>query len=332
MKAQRVSTNWYSSAGNVVVFLFLLFTLACSEKPPQTTPFKSSTHPETILNYHDSILQQVLVDYQATKALLDTLKMLEQQSGPLPLINQVKINLAQICRKTSNYTIGLDYLYEVIQSKQLKSNPTKLGWVYNEMADIYYEMALHQGYTAYLFDSSSRYAVMSIALSREVNDLELESNSLNINGMVNFCQENYSQAQEDLERSLLLNRKSGKAVNLAVLSNLAHLYHKEGHTQEALELARECYTLASEQNKLTFLLMSLQRMIAIYQETGDTAMVRQLTGKITPLTADNIYLLKSLLVKEMLLNYDNTRAIHIISGLSKEISMKRATPTINEYI
>jgi len=119
----------------------------------------------------------------------------------------------------------------------------------------------------------------SLMVNRKKNLRREVADSLRTIALVKSLQKRTGDAMQYYSDAYELDRESNDAGNIVLdLESISELQYKEGHQLTSVQLLERVYIVSLNRGDLTRALRSLDRMIGIYKEIGDTRKVRFFTG------------------------------------------------------
>lgn len=119
----------------------------------------------------------------------------------------------------------------------------------------------------------------SLKVNREKNLRHEMANSLRTIALVKSLQKRSGEAMEYYSDAYEIDRVSDDAGNIALdLESIAELQYKEGHQLLSAQFLEKSYIVRLNSGDLSRALRSLDRMISIYKEIGNTQKVNLFTG------------------------------------------------------
>lgn len=293
---------------------------ACSTDRKDTKHFSQSgpdTTDEKPCAFSNIDLGQFGKHYEKTNYLLQLLKEQESGSG-YDEVNSIKIDLAESLRATGNYQEGISFLTEITNSETAQPAKHVLGRACGRMAAIYYELYTHNKDQDMLLDSTFHYAFKALEIARQTQNYTLETSTLNIIGGSYIHKEDYLEAENLLLEAEHIMHEQEMEPDLALIANLSLVKHRLGSYDEALLSAQECFLLAAESEIFPFVLIGLQLMTNAYEALGEDGMNNELRSRFEELASLKDPILESLMVRQLVNNYEQEMAEDRISFLRKE--------------
>ncbi len=119
----------------------------------------------------------------------------------------------------------------------------------------------------------------SLKINREKNLRPAVATSLRTIALIKSLQKRSGEAMEYYSDAYDIDRESGDSRDTALdLGNIAELHYKEGHPALAAQLLEKSYIVSLNSGDLPRAVRSLDRMIDIYKDIGDTQKVHLFTG------------------------------------------------------
>ncbi len=300
-----------------LVLLPLAFVIfGCSEVPPQAeTPTSDnefarslqSIDPHTAASFAKFLEQQQLFDSLAAA----------KKEGNIHKTVEYLSKIANNFRQSGNYIEGIRFYRNAI-SKLNGHDPERPAEVYHGLAAIYYELYLHFRDQQHFLDSASFIASQAYVYAKESRAETHLSDVLNLLGAINIQNGKYAEAIQELNKSYSLKQNLEDDHSLAVLTNLAFAHSQLQNYDSALSYIREAYKRASQAGDLVFSANSLEMLSNIYLAMGDTASANLMQHDRQQLVEQDDHLIRMLIMKQLLLNYERRQDDELILGLTRD--------------
>ncbi len=263
---------------------------------------------------HLNETETVILNYQQTKLLLDSLQYFENTNKPNDLC-RVKISLAENLRQGGNYEAGISYLESVIQN--CSEHHQMNGKAYNRLAAIYLEHSYHKQALNYL-DSAIVSAKQSVEIAQKLPDTELFVNSLIIWASALNYKGNYAEAKDLLLEAMQFNEKHGTIADLSLLYNLAKNYLSQSKHDLALTTTNRYLAEAEKTGNPRSVFLGLRILADIYEATGEHALRANVINRIESTTTEKDWMIENLLLNQLLSGLEITQSQEKIANLSQE--------------
>ena len=199
------------------------------------------------------------------KAIAMALKTLNYYKGTQNPEKTIKLLtlVGDILRGNNLYNQSYQYLNEAKTIALKLNNRTILSSVYNRLAAIYFEDVQIP------YDTTEKYARLSLAIAEKDGDEALSYNNYNILGVLETKRGNLKKSLEYLRRAYsLVERSSPEDVPL-VLTNIARDYYLLSDLGESEKLSLKALKMAQEMNIPQYIRLSCQNLNDIYLKRGD---------------------------------------------------------------
>ncbi|MCF8231533.1 MAG: hypothetical protein K9J27_05030 [Bacteroidales bacterium] len=302
-----------------IKLLFILFVLTSCELDHDEAmrDNESENGSQASEKFSDPQRHEILKKYSTIGLMLDSLAMYESQKNH-PAIAKIKIQLADRLRSSGNYYDAIRFLEDARTKLRTKSNEKLNSQLFNVLAAVYYELYIHNRiYKTYL-DSADTYARKAVIAANKVKDVKLKTTAFIIIGGVHIHQNDYEKAVLILERAQKLHKKTSEFPELSILANLSYAHLKLGDLDTALVYSQRCLEEATKSGDIVFSVISQKNLVKIYNAFGNKAKMNELRKNIDKLASQKDVIVKSLINKQLLINYEKQKAESKILGLYKD--------------
>ncbi len=162
------------------------------------------------------------------------------------------------------------------------------------------------------------YAHKSGLIANTLNDDKLKSGAFNLIGASSIHAGDYLKAKAILDRALRIDKKANDAPEVSILTNLAYVHLKLGNLDSALYYSEKSLHWANKKGDVVFSATNYRILSMIYTEKGSEAMAAEMRANQEQLSAKKDVVVKSLITKQLLLNYEKQKADAQILGLVQD--------------
>ena len=303
---------------NVLSLSVLLLLFSCETKISGEID-DVNTASDTIMVEQQSNpeIYKVIMEYKDVGKMMDSLEMIEKQ-GNQEAIARLKVDLAEEFRASGNYLDAIDFLEESRKTIEKHPSSSLAGEYYSVLAAVYYELFLHNKSNKHYLDSVDYYANKSGAIANTLSDDKLKAGSFNLMGVVRIHTGDYLKAKVILDRARRFDKKTINAPEVSILTNLAYAHLKLGYLDSALHYSEESLDWANKRGDVVFSATNYRILSMIYTEKGDEEMAAEMRENHAQLSAKKDVVVKSLITKQLLMNYEKQKADSKILGLYQD--------------
>lgn len=262
-------------------------------------------------------IYKAIKKYRDVGKMMDSLEVAEQQ-GDQEETARFKIDLAEEFRASGNYLDAIDFLEESRKTIEKYPSSSLAGQYYSVLAAVYYELFLHNKSNKHYLDSVDYYAHKSGLIANTLNDDKLKASSFNLIGAARIHAGDYLKAKLILDRAMRLDKKANDAPEMSILTNLAYTHLKLGYLDSALYYSEESLYWANKKGDVVFSATNYRILSMIYTEKGNEEMAAEMRANHAQLSAKKDVVVKSLITKQLLMNYEKQKADSKILGLYRD--------------
>ncbi len=285
--------------------------------PEEKTVQDASADTIIVEPHSNPQVYDIIQQYQYVEKTMDSLRVFEKQ-GKKGEVARLKIDLAEELRASGNYMEAIGFLEE--SRKVIEQNPEShlAGKFFRVLAAVYFELYYHSEDNKHYLDSADYYGHKSAGVADALGDDKLKSQAFNIIGAVQNYKGDYQKAKAILERALQLDKKENKTPELSILTNLSSAYLELGNLDSALFYAEMGLEWANKKDDAIFSAINYRILTTIFEEKGDEAKAAQMTEHYDMLAAKKDVMVRSLMTKQLLMNYEKQQADSRILGLIQD--------------
>lgn len=318
----RHKTNKYFILVSAVVMLLCLSNCNRQDSANKHTTTPSITEKPNI--ERDSTVSSIIEKYEQSKWMFDSLTLYQKNNDRLNTI-RIEILLADNFRASGNYNDALNYykkahndLYQFygastsFEIEELRAN------IYNGKSSVYFELYYHHPQQSYFLDSSISIANKALDIGKFINNPRTLWSTMNLLGACQIQLENYMDAKIMLEEADSLHALVSDQPSLAVLANLSYVHMMLGNYEIATNYCNNCYQAALENKNHSFIGTCLKNKAELCRIQGDTTTALECEQKLDVLRLQKDNLVKSLVTKQLLYEYEQEQSNSKVLGLYKE--------------
>lgn len=166
-------------------------------------------------------------------------------------------NLSLISKDRGNFSLSLEYLFQILQDSSLKVEPPLKAMVLNNIGIVYKELGS--------YSEALKYHNQSLAIKQETNDLSGIANSYMNIGQIYENMREYSNALRYYTQSLSIKQKLGEKRSIAYnLHNIGHVYMHQHKLDSALRFLKESLSIKDAINDKRGIAFSANDLSNIY--------------------------------------------------------------------
>ncbi len=298
------------------IYILLLFSIiSCTEHDIREDSKNEQLESVSQLHLIKPEYREFLKEHKYIHTLLDSFEYYSKHNKPNATA-LTRIKIADYLRSTGNYEDGIQFLQSVLRQNLSLDKGIKANTFYG-LSAIYYELSFHRNKDTQYLDSARYYALKAIDINKN-EDYALTSNLLNIIGGIYLQHNNSTEAIIYLDSALKIRTERHLDADPALLNNLAFAYNLSGNHELALNYAQQCHLFALKSGDEVFASIALQTMADIYLAKGDSLMAVEIKKEVTTLKSSKNSILKTLIAKELILNYHHNKDSEIISDLNED--------------
>ncbi len=300
-----------------IFFYILLASIiaSCTHTGIKENYRKGKAESNSRMHLIDPQYRDFLEEHKYIHNLLDSFEYCSRQNNTASEA-RARIKIADYLRSTGNYTEGINFLQSFLKQPMQLDDQTK-AYAFFTLSAIYYELYFHKNKDLQFLDSAKHYAHESLAISTK-KDAALISNLLNITGGIYLQKHIIDKAISRLDSALKIRKSAKLPSDPALLNNLAFAYNQKGNYKAALKYAQECHKLSREKDDEVFTAISLETMANIYGNMGDSIQVHRMKSELDKIKYSKTAILKNLIAKELILNYQHNKDSEKISDLNED--------------
>jgi DNA-binding CsgD family transcriptional regulator len=269
--------------------------------------FLSSIDPESA---------QRFTNYFELQSLYDSLEAAEAAGDNRRRVVHLS-EIANNLRLTGNYNEGILFYRSALNLSEEDDMLIK-AQLYHGLAAIYYELYLHIRKQTHFLDSASRIADKAFLYAEPTGASLQLSDVLNLQGAIKIQKGRYSEAIDQLNKSLNIKHKHENYHDLAVLTNLSFAHFQLRSFDSALIYSQETYIKALNAGDLIFTVNSLELLSNIYHTIGDTTNANKYEREMQSLIRQDDHIVKALVMKQLYQKYQHRIDDKQLQGLSGE--------------
>lgn len=303
---------------SAAISIIIIVSLSGCEERDRHNEYSISNLKDSIATMmsKDSSLQFILEQSYETQLLFDSLnhaKSISDNKAELKL----SLQLANILRQSGLYYSSIRF-YKEAYAQFSSYTPSEKAELLHGLSAIYFELYVHNSVKQQFLDSASFLADSAWFYARNSDLKQLQADVLNLKGALEIQKGNFMQALSYLEHSLLQHQQIGNDSAMAILVNLATAYHKTGNHFKALKFIQKAHKIAVIQNNSVFEYSALDIAAGIYMALGDTAEASRINNELMLIKSRRDIVIKSLLTKHALEEYETAENQKMIFGLLQE--------------
>ena len=224
------------------------------------------------LNFQDEMVVTAIVaraDFETYNGKLDSsiyfslkaLKYYEDQGNKKEMV-QMLGRIGDVLRGNGMYDKSYDYFHQALNLLTSLNDSNLLAAIYNRMAASYFEDPRIS------LDTASKYATLSLAISRKLDIQRRIFNNLNILGSIETKRGNYEKALDLYYQALPILLNVAPHEEPLVLTNMARNYELLNNFRKAEELSLRSLELARKYNIPQYIGLACLNLTTIYKKTG----------------------------------------------------------------
>lgn len=275
------------------------------------------SQPEKTNKFQEPEMLSLLLNYQTVQHIIDSLEFEEASKNDTAVL-RLKIELGDIFLKSGNYEESLGFYYGALDIAENLSDNKAYGVINEGISGNYYEMFFHSDKNFAYLDSSSKYVVRALKISKVTNDKLLESSSLNIIGGINIHLGRLDSVVFFLDKALKINRLFEENENLAILHNLAYAHLQLNNFTQALGYAEECFNAALGSGDILFQALALENTADIQEAMGNLKQAERIREQLKDIKANKDIVVQSLMTKQLFLDYKARKTNKALLGASQD--------------
>jgi DNA-binding CsgD family transcriptional regulator len=186
------------------------------------------------------------------------------------------------------------------------------------LAAVYFELYYHSEDNKSYLDSADYYAHKSGGVADASGDDNLKAQAFNIIGAVNNYKDDYQKAKAILTRALQLDRKVNDTPEVSILTNLSAAHMELGNLDSALYYAEKGLEWASSNDDEVFSAINYRLLTSIFETMGNEKKAAQMKAHYDFLASKKDAMVRSLMTKQLLLNYEKQQADSKVLGLYED--------------
>lgn len=301
---------------NIFIVLNILFISFSCSQDSATNTYSAIEHDITNPASHQYGIESIAAEYFQIQSALDSLENAVNRQDSL-IAAKISAELGNRLRLAGLYPEGLNYYYQALKIIPAAQKKSYLSELRHGLAAVYYEMYVHDSTKYHFLDSAWINGTISLQLAKDEGKSRLISNALNLLGAILVNKGKPAEALEYLDRSIETARSEGRYFPEAEM-NLVSAYLKLGKTEEARKLAFEALGRAEKENQKVLAGVFLEQLIKISRQTGNTDELKMLSERLQDLKSPRDELVRTLMIKQQLLNHKIKTEERITAGLYRE--------------
>lgn len=295
----------------LLFFVIILFIDSCINADEKAFSLLESNDDIIALN---PVLETSLKKHETIRWILDSIEYYENNNKHLHVIFMQQ-KLANELRNTGNYHDAIQIYHYALDSIHPKDPAVS---IYNGLANVYYELFLSDKKNTHYLDSAQYYVESALSKPESETNFIEKSNALNIYGAIHIHRSLYNKALTLLEESNQIRKSEGLEPSLAVLANLSYVNIQLDSLAVAEDYSNRCLSAAQNDKNIVFCGICYSNLALIYDAKKDSVTATKFRSRINKLQENNEVLLKYLVNRQLLLNYQDKKTQNKILGLYQE--------------